>query len=433
MAQPQILVLANDDATLALTAAGFSIAGDDEIRRQTAAIVIDTRGAAGAKAGELARSIKAALGPRAGLFMAWSDSSSDYDLGAFDGALDANTTSNALAARLNSSLRMAVMADEAALRFKSLAKFGGGPRQPKLNKTTTPRILVFGSPGPDMLRFCAALETLGAQAIASFTSFTAFDYLHDGDFDGVAVIAQDDMPASLGFCATMRRNARLFHMPCLVLGSSEFGRPEEAIAKGATDFAVSGDDDEACAERLLTFVEEKRSRDALASAFAAAHAPGAMDPGTGLYGPAFFSSHLEALVSRAHETDRPLSLTLARIVSDPMFIGVTGGRGLDAIVGQAGAMMARLVRAEDVAARIDWTTFAVAFPSSDEDAADIAAHRIAAVLECTAFDGGAKPYFHSNDAPIQIKLDIASTALLPEETWPNLMTRVQSRLPVERL
>ena len=55
MAQPQILVLANNDAAIALTAAGFAIAGDDEVRRQTAAIVIDTRGSAGAKAGAHAR------------------------------------------------------------------------------------------------------------------------------------------------------------------------------------------------------------------------------------------------------------------------------------------------------------------------------------------------------------------------------------------
>jgi two-component system cell cycle response regulator PopA len=433
MAQPQILVLANNDAAIALTAAGFAIAGDDEVRRQTAAIVIDTRGSAGAKAGDLARSIKAALGPRAGVFLAWSDSSSEYDFGAFDGVLDANTPSNALAARLNSSLRMAVMADEAALRFKSLAKFGGGLRQPKLKKTTIPRILVFGAPSPDLLRFSAALESLGAQAIASFTSFTAFDYLHDGDFDGVAVLAQDDMSASLGFCATMRRNARLFHMPCLVLGAPSFTRPEEAIAKGATDFAVSGEDDEACAERLLTLVEEKRTRDALALTFAAAQTPAAMDLGTGLYGPAFFSSHLEALVARAHETDRPLSLTLVRLVSDPILMTLTDRRGLDSIIGQAGGMMARLVRAEDVAARIDWTTFSVAFPSSDEEAANIAAHRIAAVLECTAFDVSSTPHSSSNDAPVQIKLDVASAAVLPEETWQNLLARVQSRLPAEGL
>jgi two-component system, cell cycle response regulator PopA len=433
MAQPQLLVIADDDATIALTAAGFSIAGDDALRRQTAAIIIDTRGDAGAKAGDLARSIKAALGPRAGLFFAWSNATSNYDPSPFDGALDANATSTALAARLNSSLRIAVMADEAQLRFKSLAKFGGAPKPPSLNIKSMPRILVFGPPGADMMRFTSALEARGAQSIASFTSFTAFDYLHDGAFDGVAIIANDDVTSSLGFCAAMRRNARLFHMPCLVLGSPDFAQPEEAINKGATDFAVSGDDDDAAAERLLDFVDEKRSRDALALAFAAARAPSAMDQGTGLYGPNFFTSHLESLIARAHQTDRPLSIILVRIAPDPILIALAAGRGLDRIVGQAGAMMARLVRAEDVAARLDRTTFAIAFPSSDEDAAHVAASRIGAVLECTAFDSGTDVTAYSNDAPLQIKLNVAAVGLLRGETALSLIGRAQSRLPQERL
>jgi two-component system, cell cycle response regulator PopA len=433
MAKPQILVLANDDATIALTAAGFSIAGDDTIRRQTAAIVIEVRGNSGAKAADLARSLRAALGPRAGLFLAWSDNASEYDASVFDGALDSSATSVALAARINSSLRIAVMADEARLRFKSLAKFGGALKPPSLNTSTTPRILVFGPPGPDILRFTAALEARGAQAIAAFTSFTAFDYLHNGDFDGVAIIAHDDMSASLGFCSAMRRNARLFHMPCLVLGSPDFARPEDAIAKGATDFAISGDDDDATAERLLDFVDEKRSRDALALAFAAARAPAAMEQGTGLYGAEFFTSHLDALIARAHETDRPLSITLVRLAPDPITIALAKGRGLDRIVGQAGAMMARLVRAEDVAARIDRTTFAVAFPSSDEEGATIAAGRIGSVLECTAFDTGSDVAAYSNDAPLQIKLNVASAALSPGESAQDLIGRAQARLPLDRL
>jgi two-component system, cell cycle response regulator PopA len=101
MAKPQILVLAQEDVALAIMSAGFSIAGDDAVRRQTAAVVIETRGAAGKKAGDVARSLKSALGPRAGLFLAWSNGQDDYDTAAFDGVLDANASPVALAARLN--------------------------------------------------------------------------------------------------------------------------------------------------------------------------------------------------------------------------------------------------------------------------------------------------------------------------------------------
>jgi two-component system, cell cycle response regulator PopA len=433
MAKPQILVLAGDDASQALSAAGFSLAGEDAVRRQTAAIIIDTRGDAGPKAGDLARSLKAALGPRAGLFLAWSDPSSSFDASAFDGTLVSNANPVALAARLNSSLRIAVMADEARLRFRSLAKFGGAPKPPTLTGSSKPRILVFGVPSPEMLEFSAALEARGAMAIASFTSFTAFDYLHDGDFDGVTIIAQDDTSASLSFCGAMRRNARLFHLPCLVLGSPDFAKPEEVINRGASDFAIAGDDDGAAADRLLDLVDEKRSRDALALAFAAARAPSAMDQGTGLYSGDFFERHLESLTARAHETDRPLSIALVRIAPDAITKSLSAGRGLDRIVGQAGAMLARLVRAEDVACRLDRTTFAVAFPASDAEAAHVAVQRINAVLECTAFDAGSDVSAYSNDAPLQIKLDVASCELYLNDKAQDLIERAKLRLPRERL
>jgi two-component system, cell cycle response regulator PopA len=433
MAKPNILVLAGDDAAQALVAAGFSLAGDDDVRRQTAAIVVETRGEAGPKAGDLVRSLKAALGPRAGLFLAWSDGSSTFDATAFDGALDAGTNPVALAARLNSSLRIAVMADEARLRFASLAKFGGSPTPPTLTGNGKPKILVFGMPSPEMLQFNAALEARGASAIASFTSFTAFDYLHDGDFDGVTIMAGDDAAGALGFCGAMRRNARLFHLPCLVLGSPDFAKPEEVIARGASDYSIAGDDDCAAAERLLDLVDEKRSRDALALAFAAARTPTAMDQGTGLYGADFFEHHLDSLAARAHETDRPLSLALARIAPDDITRALKAGRGLDRIVGQAGAMLSRLVRAEDVAARLDRTTFAVAFPSSDADAANAAVSRINAVLECTAFDAGSDVSIYNNDAPLQIKLHVSSAELISGERAKALIHRTQAALPRDKL
>jgi two-component system cell cycle response regulator PopA len=220
----------------------------------------------------------------------------------------------------------------------------------------------------------------------------------------------------------------MFHMPCLILGSPDFDNPHEAIERGATDFAIAGDDDAAAADRLFNFVEEKRSRDALNLAFAAARAPAAMEATTGLYAPSFFLAHLESLAQRAHETDRPLSIALARLDTEASLGVVHTRQGIERLVSQSGAMLSRLVRAEDVAARLDQTTFAVAFPSSDDEAAEIAAERIAAVLECTAFDVQADHTNYSNDQPIQIKLAIASASLLPQENATGLLQRVKGQL-----
>ncbi len=424
MAKPHILVLAGADASEILSQAGFTIAGEDQKHHQMAAIVVDTRGSSGPRAAQLVRSLKAALGPRAGLFMAWSNGEENFDASAFDGVLDAFATPGVLAARLGSSLRIAVMADEAKMRFRTLARFGGPAHPPIVNNTKVPRILIFGQPDPDLLQFSTILTQLGAETIAAFTSFTAFDYLHQSEFDGVVILARDDRVTALSFCAAMRRNARLFHMPCLILGSPDFDNPHEAIERGATDFAVAGDDDPAAADRLLNFVEEKRSREALNLAFAAARAPAAMEPTTGLFSPSFFLAHLESLAHKARETDRPLSIALARLDMDASIAVVHTRQGIERLIGQSGAMLSRLVRAEDVAARLDQTTFAVAFPGSDDEAAQTAAERIAAVMECTAFDVQADHTGYSNDQPTQIKLAIASASLLPQENATILLQRV---------
>ncbi|GIU67296.1 diguanylate cyclase domain-containing protein [Candidatus Phycosocius spiralis] len=423
MAKPNILVLADEDASLALAQAGFAIAGDDMERRQTAAIVIDTRGDHGARAGDLVRSLKSALGPRAGLFMAWSDGSSDFETQAFDGVLDATATPHALSARLGSTLRIAVMADEAKLRFNTLARFGGSALPPVISAKTIPRILLFGQPGPDLLRFSAVLVELGAEHVAAFTSFTAFDYLHDSEFDAVVILAGDDRQLALSFCAAMRRNARMFHLPCLILGSPDFDNPDEAIELGATDYGVAGDNDVAACDRLLTYIDEKRSRDALNLAFAAARSPAAIEASTGLYSSAFFSDHLESLTRRAHETDRPLSVCVAQVAvkaHDDMLIS---DQAMERLIAQAGSMLARLVRTEDIAARLDGCTFGVAFPSSDMEAATIAATRIAAVLECTAFDVQTDHTGLNHDHPVQVSLSISYASLNLNETASDLLTR----------
>lgn len=397
MPKPQVLVLAGPDAMDAVAAAGFALAGDDTQRRQTAAIVIEARGEARSRAPALMRSIRAALGPRAGLFFAWTGTGEMDPPEGFDGTFPADTPPSFIAARLGSAIRIAVMGDEAQLRFETLSRFGGARIPPVSVSRDAPRVLLHGPPGPEAMAMAATLEAMGAHTVAALTSFSAFDYLHESPFDAVVVIARDDRGGALSFCAALRRNARLFHLPCLIAGSPDFDDPGAVISRGASDFCIAGQEDEAAALRLLSLADEKRRREALALAFAAARAPAAMDPGTGLYGREFFAEHLARLAHRAGETDRPLSVAVARLVPQQP----VAPRDLDRLVGQSGAMLGRLVRAEDVAARLDRTTYAVAFPASDAAAARVAAERIAAVLECTAFDG-------ADRAAVTVRMDVAS-------------------------
>lgn len=426
MARPQILVLGGNDAIDAVAAAGLTLAGDDAVRRQTAATLIDARGAAAGRAHGLMRSVRAALGPRAGLFFAWTEPGEPFDAEGFDGFFPADTPPAFLGARLESALRIAVMADEARMRFETLARFGGAARPPGQVSSGPMRVLVFAEPSPAALAISAQLEGSGAQCVAAFSSFTAFDYLHEGSFDAVALVTGTDAGTAGSFCAALRRNSRLFHVPCTVFAGPDFGETEGLLGRGASDAVVSGVDDAAACLRLLALADEKRRRDSLSLAFAAARTASALDPGTGLYNAAFLDAHAARLATRAHETDRPMAVAAVRLSREAAERLPATSWMLDRVMGQAGSMLGRLVRAEDVAAALDRTTFAVAFPASEEEAAGVAARRIAAVLECTAFDTG-----EDGAAPVQLTLDVAAAQLGAGESGPSLVRRAIARLPVQ--
>jgi two-component system, cell cycle response regulator PopA len=422
MMKPQVLVMAGDDAADAIIAAGFDLAGEDTAPRQTAAVILDARGDNRTRAINLRNSLAAALGPRAGLFFAWTDPGTDHMLPGFDGAFPADTPPPFIAARLGSALRIAVMADEAKLRFDTLSRFGGAARPPQHMRADALRVLVYGLPGPHQLAVSSILDALDIDTVAAMTSFTAFDYLHEGGFDAVLMVANDDQAGAKAFASAMRRNTRLFHLPLLVMASADFGEIEPVFERGASDVVFAGHDDEAAVVRLLTLADEKRRREALSLAFAAARTARAMDNGTGLYSRDFFISHLDTLIRRVGETDSILSLALVEVSQHnvPDVLKLPGA--LDRVIGQAGAMLGRLVRAEDVAARLDRGLFAIALPASDEAAAMIAAERIAAVLECTGFNPG------SDDGAVTITMNLATASCLPGESAEALIGRTARNL-----
>ncbi|MNE06300.1 response regulator PleD [compost metagenome] len=87
---------------------------------------------------------------------------------------------------------------------------------------------------------------------------------------------------------------------------------------------------------------------------------------------------------------------------------------------QIGAMVSRLVRVEDTAARLSPETFALALPATDHKAARVAAERIAAVIACTAFDAG------GDRSPFVVELDVGVAEMTADETPASLLERAST-------
>jgi two-component system cell cycle response regulator PopA len=134
-----------------------------------------------------------------------------------------------------------------------------------------------------------------------------------------------------------------------------------------------------------------------------------MDPATGLFTRELFANHLGRLAQAARIRNRPLSVCVLK-VSEREDVAEARAQGwLDRAIPQIGAMIGRLVRVEDTAARLSHEVFALALPATPAAAARAAGERIAAVIGCTAFEAG------DNRPPFVVEFDIGVAEVTPAQ------------------
>lgn len=292
------------------------------------------------------------------------------------------------AVRIEALARAAIAEEELELRVRTFAERGR-----TLPATVEPerplRILTIGEPAPKFLRLANALQAREVETTAAFTSFTAFDYLHDRPFDAVALWAGDDAAEALSIAAGMRRNTGLYHVPAMLyLDLTDEALLSEAFNRGVSDIASPDEPEALTAARLVELARNYRRQTAIRRALEQARGSGLMDPATGLFTRDLFAAHLAKLAAASERRRRPLSICVLRVADRPETLRARAGGWVDRAVPQIGSMIARLVRAEDTAARLAPDVFALALPATGETAARAAGERIAAVIGCTAFDAG---------------------------------------------
>lgn len=388
--KPIILTLGEKDLLQLVKSAGLEICDANAPNSYYSAILVDTRDGFRSKALEVIKHVRSHENSRI-LVFAFTDeniSAEDYskliEMG-FDGCFDPTTPIEIISARFGSSLRIKTMHDEARIRFATLKSldpdtFEYAPKNPK-----PIRVLVYGRPGPNSLELTALLDRLNINYIAAMTGFMAFEYLHRGQFDGIIMIAENDAKSALSFVSGLRRNSRLFHLPCTIFTGADFGDNSQILKNGASDVNFFGINNELSIARFMTLIEEQRRRESLNIAFAMTRTVKVADALTGLYNRNFFEAHIKALLKQIGSDNPKLSIGLVRILT-PQNLTAEQDRK---IITQTGSMISRLIRTEDTAARIDGGVFAIICPSTTEFECKVALQRIGAVLESSAYDAGA--------------------------------------------
>ncbi len=325
------------------------------------------------------------------------------------------------ALRLESLTRAAVTEEEFDLRAETLAECGKRLEPPVVDEGPL-QVLTVGEPAPTFLALTHALRGCGAETTGAFTAYTAFDYLHERSFDAVVLWAGEAHGEALSIAAGMRRNTRLFHIPTMLyLHADAAVGPGEIFDRGVTDVATGETPEEETARRVVALARTYRRESAIRRALDRARSSGLMDAATGLFTRDLFAAHLARLSTAMHARHRSLSLAVLRISESPDIAVMRKEGWLDRAIPQIGSMIGRLVRAEDTVARLAPDVFALAFPAAGQEAARVAAERIAAVIACTAFDAG------GGRTPFTVNFDLGVAELEPDESAARALERAGAR------
>jgi two-component system, cell cycle response regulator PopA len=285
---------------------------------------------------------------------------------------------------LNAARRSGIAREELSLRLETAARCGGAPALAASQSNW--RALYIGEPHPFFLALERAMAREDGKLEAAFSSFMGFDFLHDDRFDAVALNANADAATALALCGALRRNARLHHLPTLMLcdnASAEFCAA--AIDRGASLIVDREGDHDTAIAWMFARIRSGRREAQVESGLAAVRA--AYAGASTLFGANFFHPHMEALAQAAHISGRPLTLAGLRVELAPGARRATAS-GWRRGVHQVAEICGRIIRAEDCAALLDGDVIVIALPGCSARDAIRAAERVVSVAECTAFAAG---------------------------------------------
>lgn len=307
--------------------------------------------------------------------------------------------------RISSFIRLREMQTEFLARQETMEEhFGIKASDIDLDVETPLRILFIGKAAPEFMVLINALQDKSVKVIAAFTSFTAFDYLHDEDFDAVVINGLSNEEPAFTISSTMRRNSRLFHVPVIMLSTETTPvLVKKAHGKGISDILTCDAPPSDISNRVLELARYHKAHTALKTAFGQLGNSEILDLQTGLFVPEFFNYHSQRLAETAEKSGNQLTLAMLTISTESH--EAPSDESLRVACIQIGGMIKNLIRTQDSASWLGNQTFAVLCPGEQKDKIEGIAQRISTILRETAFD--------SDEGPFRIKVDYTLADLNP--------------------
>ena len=265
-------------------------------------------------------------------------------------------------------LRLASLADEAGDRIRSLIADGRTVMfSPSVPKPADFSVLIAGKPSPIALAASNAISAESRQALSVFSAGQAMRALDHSKFHGAVFIPQDENDLLIALARALRRHREHRRLPVIIVSNDEELLDKRAAKDGLDVMAASRVSDE-----LFRRLDGATRRAAMAAGMRAFLRSPEGNGGPALAANArLFAQHAVRVFRRADETGGAVSL-LALSLSPK-----------DAAVEDALRTAARLVRAEDMIARLTSSAFIFLLRGVRQTDADRVARRLEGVIAGT--------------------------------------------------
>lgn len=298
-------------------------------------------------------------------------------------------------ARINAMIRVSKMETEVTRRIATLREDFGFSYTPRpVDQKDGFRILFVGQASPKFMVLMNSVQTANIEVMGAFTPFTAFDYLHEFDFDGVVLNLADGLEPAFTIAETMRRNSRLYHVPTLFLAPADFDPGKADMMKGVTDFIPDWYRGDQIKSRILELARFHRFHRHVTSEFGFLTYPECTDQKSQTFNAEFLRAHIKRTQHDMKAKNKPLSLMTIQL--RPQNIDDLDYNRLITACDQAGKMIKNMVRMEDFVARYADNIYVIACFEQTRDRLKPIEERLQSVFANSVFNTGkeAPSYFN---------------------------------------
>ena len=293
----------------------------------------------------------------------------------------------ALFARVRSLIRLKIMMDELRLRETTSNNFGVADTEPAELDIDGSQILVVEDREIYARNINQALADRHTVTLTTDAD-AAMDATRTGNVDLIIVSLSLQDADGLRLCSQLRSMEESRQIPILILVDDtpdQMERLVKGLDLGVNDYLIRPVDQNELMARSQTQLRRKKYEDHLRANYHMSMTLAVTDPLTGLYNRRYLESHLENLMERAAQNDKPIGIIALDIDHFKAVNDTHGHAAGDEVLKEFAARIKHCVRVIDLAARIGGEEFVVIMPDSPRDACMAVAERLREMVAATPF------------------------------------------------